>query len=261
MILMLTRVKFMPFAARKTALWCLLLFATGACKTQQLMPSATQTANTEVNAALAPDTAYENIIKPYRAKLEADMSRNVGSIATELTKTPVESTMGNAITDLTRAEAIRLTGQPVDMALVTLGGLRINLRPGPVSLGDIYELSPFEDELVVVTLSGPQVYKMFLYLAASKNAAAANTQALFKAGIPQSLKIGGQPLDTTRSYTIATTKYLSHGGDKMDFFLTGATIKGTGTKFRDVIINQLEALKKQGKSLNGKLEGRLVLQD
>ena len=47
----------------------------------------------------------------------------------------------------------------------------------------------------------------------------------------------------------------------MDFFLTGATIKGTGTKFRDVIINQLEALKKQGKSLNGKLEGRLVLQD
>ena len=63
-----------------------------------------------------------------------------------------ESTLGNLFTDALLAEV------DVDVVIHNVaGGLRQNLPAGELTFGDVYQLSPFENRLVILTLTGAQI--------------------------------------------------------------------------------------------------------
>ena len=65
-----------------------------------------------------------------------------------------ENLLGYWVSDVMRQAAQPLVGGPVRFAITNAGGLRANLRPGQLKVGDIFELMPFENELVVIELTG-----------------------------------------------------------------------------------------------------------
>ena len=91
-----------------------------------------------------------------------------------------------------------------------------------------------------------------------------------KAGVPVSglrmvinndkvsvVKIGTFAFDKSKNYRVATSDYLSNGGDHMNFFLDPISIENTGIKLRDAILTHIINLNNKDTELNAILDERI----
>ena len=81
---------------------------------------------------------------------------------------------------------------------------------------------------------------------------------VIKIDSPYKILINKEVLDSTRTYKILSSDYLAHGGDDMTFFLDPIKYENVGIKLRDAIIKYFEEEEKKGRSINSKIEGRII---
>ena len=210
-----------------------------------------------IGNTLASDTAVENFIAPYKAKLDARMNEVIGYSPEELTRAYGESTLGNFVTDLMQQQADIYYEGTVDVAVTTFGGLRAPLPKGDITVGHVYELMPFENELVIVKVTGQTLQKLFDLAAAKRIAFISNARYTMQAGRAFDIKIAGEPLLPTKIYSVAVSDYLANGGDQMNFFKEGEKALVLGITVRDAILNHIKALTAIGKPVTSKIEGRV----
>ena len=106
-----------------------------------------------------------------------------------------------------------------DICLLNNGGLRTTLPKGNITKGRIFELMPFENELVVLTISGEKTQGLFDFLARVNGMPLAGAEMGIDNKNPVSIIIGGEAFDPGKTYRVLTSDYLAEGGDKMRFFL------------------------------------------
>jgi 2',3'-cyclic-nucleotide 2'-phosphodiesterase (5'-nucleotidase family) len=173
-----------------------------------------------------------------------------------MAKTPGESALANFVSDIQRQRASAAMGKAIDVGVITNGGLRSSLPAGAITLGAIFELMPFENELVVLDAPGPVMQQLFDYSARLKMAVSGATYTVGPDGKPTNILIGGRPFNPTQTYTVAISDYLAGGGDNMVFFKT-IKPRGTGILLRTAIADHIRQLTKEGKALEAKVEGRV----
>jgi len=122
--------------------------------------SSIESRNFQIDSTLAADPALMAYIQPYREDLNKKMGVVIGSAAVALSKGMPEAPLNNFIADLMLERANREFDKPVDVALTNRGGLRAVIPKGPVTLGNIYEVMPFENELVVLEMKGGQLFNL-----------------------------------------------------------------------------------------------------
>jgi 2',3'-cyclic-nucleotide 2'-phosphodiesterase (5'-nucleotidase family) len=209
-----------------------------------------------VGRAIAPDAGADAIIKPYHDKVLAQMQEVLGVAPVALSKNPGENLVVNFVADLQRTAAAQALHQPIALGVMTNGGMRSPIPAGPITLGNIFELMPFENELVVVDAPGPVVQQLFNYAAPVRMAVSGATYSVDADKHPQNILIGGQPFDPTKTYSIAMSDYLAGGGDNM-LFLRGVPERSTGLLLRSAIADHIRALTKAGKPVTASIEGRV----
>ncbi|WP_375417114.1 5'-nucleotidase C-terminal domain-containing protein [uncultured Hymenobacter sp.] len=211
-----------------------------------------------VGKALPDDPAAAALIRPYHDKVASQMAEVVGTAPAPLVKSAGESPLANFVADIQRARASQALNEPIALSVMTNGGLRAALPAGPITLGAVFELMPFENELVVLDVPGPVVRQLFDYAARSKMAVAGATYAVTFDGQPQDIRIGGQPFDPNqaRTWPIAISDYLASGGDNMLFFKS-LPPRHTNILLRAAIADHIRALTKAGKPVEAKVEGRV----
>jgi 2',3'-cyclic-nucleotide 2'-phosphodiesterase (5'-nucleotidase family) len=93
------------------------------------------------------------LIEKIQSSIKEEYNREIGICETDKTREPhpVESVLGNWITDAMRWKT------EVQIALQNSGGIRADITSGPVTIADIYELSPFNNVLLVFELTGKQI--------------------------------------------------------------------------------------------------------
>jgi 2',3'-cyclic-nucleotide 2'-phosphodiesterase (5'-nucleotidase family) len=138
------------------------------------------------------------------------------------------------------------------------GGLRTSLPAGAISKGKIFELMPFENMLVVLTISGAQMKNLLAYIGKSKGVPVSGMQMKIdsEGGVKQ-VMIGGLPFDENKNYRVATSDYLAGGGDKMGFFKNPVSNELLSRKLRDALIEEMVMLQQQGKKLEPVLDKRI----
>lgn len=183
-----------------------------------------QSHNTDISTSQVDSVTWK-IVAPYKANLDADMNEVLCYAKTDLKKGQPESLLGNWTADLCLEEAQNLFQDTIDMVLFNNGGLRSNLSAGDLSKRDIYQLMPFENELVVLALSLDDVTDLMNYLK-------------YTGGQPTAFSEWFQ-IDELPFYVL-TTDYLANGGDKMRFF-NDKDQNVLGIKMRDAIIQYCEA--------------------
>lgn len=238
------------------SLSCLLL----SCGSSRLAPQLAEDQATAlvVDSLITPDPAAEAFIQPYKAKLNASLDSIVGYAAREMEKKMVESGIGNFVADLTQEAAQEQSQLPVDLGVVTIGGLRVPLAAGPIRLRDIYELMPFENRILILRLTGEQTRALFEFAAEQKIVAISNSRMQVRDGKPVEILINGKPFDPSRSYTVATSDYLAGGGDNMALFRDAERVSNTNLLLRTAIINKIAQLNEEGKKVDAREEGRIV---
>ena len=103
------------------------------------------------------DTNYQAYIAPIKADLEQELNIPIGYAPETMTVHKPECTMLNWASDALFAMAQQRYPNKVDMAVVNIGGMRTDWAAGDITRRHIFELMPFDNELVVLTMTGEEI--------------------------------------------------------------------------------------------------------
>jgi len=204
------------------------------------------------------DDTINAMVAPYKAQLDAQMNTVVANVGTELTKKLPESNMGNWTSDALLA-GVKRAGMPGDFAVCNYGGMRVPvITTGPLTMGELYELSPFDNMIMIVDVPGNIVDSLFQHIAARNGWPVSSAIRMkMKDGKMTSCLINGQPIDHTKTYKVVTPDYVANGGDDARFMI-GLPRVQTGFLQRDLIIQYAAETARMGKDINVVTEGRIV---
>ncbi len=204
------------------------------------------------------DQKIESIIAPYKTKLDKKMNQIIG-YADYLNKARPESTLGNWMADAIAQKASELSGEKIDFAVQNYGGLRLAEIPaGPVTLGKMYELMPFQNFLTILTVKG-NILKQFFDRMADYGGWPISKSVKYQisGNKAKNIYINGKPLDLNATYTIALSDYIANGGDRC-FFLKNQKKYLTDILIRDILIEKVKEENAKGHHISSKIDGRVI---
>ncbi len=210
-----------------------------------------------IDSNIAADEEMLEIIAPYKVQLDETMDEVIGYSELELVKQKGESSLGNFVADVMLKKSIETYGEEIDLAAITIGGLRNPVPEGAIKLRTVYELMPFENSVYILKLTGKQTKLLFDYLAEKQIIAIANSMVILKDGELVQTFIGGRPLDESKTYTLAISDYLAGGGDHMAFLKDAEIVEMLPLMVRDLLIEEIIEQHAAGKKIKAAIEGRV----
>lgn len=243
----------------RSASTLLLVLSLVSCQRPWVASSTLTETDIPVAGTIPADPQAEATIAPYREQVTAKMAEIIGNAPVALGKAEYQSPLGNFVVDLLLEESRKLYDGQIDMATTTNGGLRVPIPLGAVKVGTIFELMPFENELVVLTLDGQTLQAFFDKAAEAKFAPIANATYSIKNGKAVDIKIGGEPFDPSRTYTLVTSDYLAGGGDNLSMFKDALKTEKVGMMMRDAIIRHIRQLTAKGLPLSADTSNRVTI--
>jgi len=217
-----------------------------------------------IDSAFNEKAAYKKLIAPYKNKMIAEINSVISYAPKNINRYDgkMQSSLGNLLADLCyeRANIIfkERTGKEIDFSVFNYGGIRASISKGAVTNKNPFELMPFENNLVVVELSGKKIMELVDYFIKNKSAhpLSKNIELLINTDASYQLKINNQKFDPTENYFVLTSDYLQSGGDNMDFFKNPISLFKTDYKMRHAIIDEFKSLD----TLRASVDNRVILQ-
>jgi len=245
--------RFLLFAALAFTLW-------GCTSVQHISKTNVRYESISAKSSLAPDEEITALIAPYKATLDVQMNEVVGTLAEEMTKKKPESTLGNWFADGMIAGAEQ-AGYPADLAVSNYGGLRLPyLAAGPLTRGELFELCPFDNTLLIVDVPGVLLDSLLMQIASADGwPISKGVQMNIKNNKVESCTIHGMPVKPETIYKVAMSDYLANGGDGLKMLIPLERID-TGKLVRDILIAFAEESTRKGESIRASIEGRIVKQ-
>ena len=224
-------------------------------------PQSVEFIDYRIQSAGKADSAIIKLVKPYADSVHTTMNQVIGILATSLDKKQPEGTLNNFTADVMLEAARKKFGTKVDAAFLNYGGIRLTqLAAGPLTLGKVYELSPFDNTIVLLEIPGKNLLE-FLNLIAEKGGwPVAGIKMNIQDKKATEVLVQGEPLDPNYTYTIATVDYIANGGDNT-VMLAGLPRKDFGYLFRDALIEYVTDMNKKGQQISGVLDNRVTVSE
>ncbi len=207
------------------------------------------------------DTTYINYLQPFKKQVDEQMNVVIGRAAETMRGHAPESLLSNFSTDVYRQSASNYLKSEVDIAIVNLGGLRTIIPAGYITVRKVFELMPFENELVILYLSGENLNALCQYFASMGGEGVSGLRFKIENKKAINIEINGQPLDVNKLYSIATNDYLAGGNDKMIALALYEKRVNTGIKVRNMLLDYIKAETAKGNEIKVALDGRIVIRN
>ncbi|SMC80367.1 bifunctional metallophosphatase/5'-nucleotidase [Sporomusa malonica] len=150
-----------------------------------------------------------------------------------------ETLLGQFITDNMRQAT------EADIAFQNTGGLRTGISAGTVTMGNLYEVLPFDNTLCTVAMTGKEILKVLEYglmndkvgmiqysgIKVSYDAAKGRVIAVTLAD--------GTQLDLEKTYKVVTNDFMAAGGDGFTMFQNGQNLHDTCIPVRDIVADAI----------------------
>ncbi len=237
----------------------LFLILLGSCKSVQHISHTDVTYQImKPDSSIVPDEMVTNMIAPYKVQIDTAMNEVIGTVANDLYKQRPESSLGNWVADV-MLDVVKKEGYTADIAVVNYGGLRVpSLQSGPLTRGEIFELSPFDNMIMVVDIPGKLLDTLFQKIASTGGwPVSKGVKMEMNNKMMTSCLILNEPIDTNRIYKVATLDYVANGGDDMKCLIPLARVQ-TGKILRDILIEDALRLKAENKNVTSFVEGRII---
>ena len=153
-----------------------------------------------------------------------------------------ESGLGNLFADLLREAS------GADIAVINSGSLRADLNPGEVTAEDVLNVYPFIDQYRVVEIDGNGVRALLEHGYALRYGFAqmAGVEAVYDSRRPVGdrlveARVGGEPLDASRLYTVASSDFLANGGDDYSMLAAGRSVRESAGRMVEAFLAGLRS--------------------
>lgn len=203
------------------------------------------------------DEQFKAFLEPYKVQLEKEMNEVIGFAVQDLRIHGPESLLSNFSADVYRQVAATDIQTPVDISIVNLKGLRAQVPAGDITVSHIFELMPFENELVVLWIKGEELMSLFDFFASIGGEGVSGMRMGIRDGKAVDVEIGSMPLDKNKVYVVATNDYLAEGNDGMKQLKNATKRVNTGIKIRDMLIEYIRNESEAGRKINPKLDERV----
>ncbi len=183
----------------------------------------------DAGPGLAPDRDAARLVAAAEQAVARRTREVIGFAGGEITRYKSragESALGNLVADAQRA------AMGTDFAFMNPGGLRTDLREGPLSWGALFALQPFGNSLVRMELTGDQVYTLLEQQWSEPRAPRmlqiSGLGYTWDAKLPVGQRVvevrqGGRAIRRAGRYTVAVNSFLAEGSD-------GFTVLAEGTE-------------------------------
>lgn len=239
----------------------ILLFYSGfiSCN-KKITPTQYSYSTISIDSTAVIDSSILKMNSAYKVYLDSIMQKTICFNCTTLTKKPLESSLGNWVCDALInfcRDSLKLTA---DFAIVNYGGIRINqLDSGQITLGQLFELMPFDNTLVIVEVDSIKIMQLLSHIAPMKGwpQSAGLRYTIVHDSIPTDITIHGLPLNNHTTYQLVVSDYLYNGGDNVDFLkLQKSTV--LPYLLRDALISSCRKNNSSNNCIRSKIDGRLV---
>ncbi len=204
------------------------------------------------------DSTMLALLQPYKDSLDTKMSKVVVMLGNDLEKKQPQGTLGDMIADAMRMQAEKVYGKKVDLALMNSGGIRLpSVKAGIFTLGKLYEVHPFDNRLLMMSLKG-EVLQQLLDLTASRGGwPVSGLSMVIRDKKATDVMIQGAPLEKDRSYTVALSDYVAGGGDDANM-LKGLPLEDKNYLLRNAIGDYLGQIHQAGQSYFSTNDQRVI---
>lgn len=196
-------------------------------------------------ADIRPDSTMSRFLKPYRDTLLQFTTTVVGKTDTGYFPERPSGNLGNLCADLTFSYADSLLkkriGLPLDAAVINLGGLRTALPSGSITVGNLYEVMPFENTEVLLKISGGAMDSLLRHIVKRGGEPVSGLKIEVNEKQEFIAWIGNSRFDSRRDYWIATSDYLMNGGDGYNMFRGALEMIATEKTMRGIFTEGIRA--------------------
>jgi len=203
------------------------------------------------------DPKLLQLLQPYRDSVNKSMNDIIGTVTNSLERAQPEGTLGNFTSDAMRAIAINKYKRPVDIAFVNHEGIRLTqLAAGPVTIGKVFELMPFDNLLILQELKGSVLQTLLDHISEMGGWPVSGATWRIHNKKAVDVVVNGKPLELNATYTVANSDYIANGGDDCSMLKPIPQINN-GYLMRDALIVYIQELTAAGKTIGGTMEGRV----
>ena len=161
----------------------------------------------------------------------------------------MECPMGSLITD---AMLDRVKDQGIEIAIQNGGGIRASIDDGPITMGEVLTVLPFQNTLSTFQVTGATMLKALengvsqIEEGAGRFPQVAGMSYAFDGYQPAGARIsdvmvGGAPLDMDKLYGVVSNNYVRNGGDGYKMFRDAQNAYDYGPDLADVTAEYLAA--------------------
>lgn len=220
----------------------------------------------EIDSSITPDADFSAIITNLNDKLKDAAEKTVGitDVALDGKKSHLrteETNLGNLF-----ADSIKDYFKSAEVVFQNAGGIRGDevVGPGKISEATIWEWHPFENKVVLLTITGKQIKEVlergvsslpmskgnFLQVSGVSFAVdlteepqvlTEDSKAIkFQGDRVTDIKVNGKPLEFTRNYRVAVNDFLARGGDGFITFNSAKDLDYTSLSLTDVLYEYIK---------------------
>ena len=170
--------------------------------------------------------------------------------------------LGNLIADILKDYGSNYFGVPMDFAITNFGGIRVPMPEGAVTMEDISSMFPFKNYMCYCKMKGEMLTELFNQLSGTKAfQATSGAQIRIKKHELESALVGGEPIDPKRIYNITTIDFLLDGGDGLRMGALSEDVQLTHVLLKDVVLSYVKDMEAQGKIIDSRSDGRVIMED
>jgi len=188
-----------------------------------------------------PSPAVAKVVDSLEANIATEMDKVIGRLVTDWRRdSHGESNIGDWICDVTRARFL------ADIAFMNSGGIRKDLKAGPIRVRDLWEISPFDNTIEKVEVTGKQLKFMMQYRLDNPRDLLQVSGLSYEYNEAEKkiikVSVSGQPVGDDKRYTLVTNNFVT-GQFERFFGLAPSAVKITPTNVigRDILIDAVKA--------------------
>ncbi|OYU97067.1 MAG: hypothetical protein CFE21_01910 [Bacteroidetes bacterium B1(2017)] len=237
----------------------LILLVLGSCHVpNQVSKSQNQNIRIKGDSLGLEDPKSKAMIAPYKAKLDSLMNIRIMVASADLKKEQPEGSLGNMVCDVLMRYA-KVKGVTPDFCILNNGGLRIPvLYKGDIFIRTVYELMPFDNQLVLLKVKGSKVAELLDVMALNNGAPVSGLRMIIENERATAIEINGKQFDINKDYFILTSDYLANGGDKAEALKNPIEKIDLHALIRDALIEQMREMYFNGETLQAIKDGRIT---
>lgn len=245
---------------RKHLLW-IALAGLSACQSGYHLTNRTATRIGVDSVTASADSSVANFLKPYRQGLDKTMNEVLTRSTAGIDKAQPEGPLNDLLTDALLQQASKRYGKPIDCSHLNYGGIRNNLPAGNITTGSIFEVMPFDNQLVILTLKGDMLLQMLNHFANGNKLVIGGLRAKIHNEQVQSVQFtNGRTLQPNETYTVAMSDYVAEGGDNAGFLKNPVKRENINYLIRDALIDYFREQGKSGQPITPTSDGRISIE-